>query len=94
MKVQFDKSQYSSVGRSSCLVCVRWMKNQSRTLNPCLFPFMYSSCALLCVIRVCACVCVCVCAYLWMSVCVGGYAEEDQHGSKVATKLAGLKDLN
>ena len=31
MKVQFDKSQYSTVGRSSCLVHVQWMKDQSRT---------------------------------------------------------------
>ena len=27
MKVQFDKSQYSTVGRSSCLVHVQWIKN-------------------------------------------------------------------
>ena len=43
MKVQFDKSQYSTVGRSSCLVHVKWMKDQSRTVNPCLFKCMYSS---------------------------------------------------
>ena len=41
MKVQFDKSQYSTVGRSSCLVHVQWMKDQSRTVNPCLFKYMY-----------------------------------------------------
>ena len=44
VKVQFDKSQYSTVGRSSCLVYDQWMKDQSRTVNPCLFKCMYSSC--------------------------------------------------
>ena len=66
MKVQFDKSQFSTVGRSSCLVHVRWMKDQSRTLNPCLFKCVYSSCSKLCVFRMCVCVCACMC------VCVGG----------------------
>ena len=37
MKVQLDKSKYSTVGRSSCLVLVQWMKGQPRTVNPCLF---------------------------------------------------------
>ena len=36
MKVQFDKSKYSTVGRSSCLVLVQWKKGQPRTVNPCL----------------------------------------------------------
>ena len=36
-KVQFDKSNYSTVGRSSCLVHVQWMKDRSRTVNSCLF---------------------------------------------------------
>ena len=57
MKVQFDKSQFITVGRSSCLVHVRWMKDQSRTLNPCLFKCVYSSCSKLCVFRMCVCVC-------------------------------------
>ena len=37
--IQFDKSQHSSVGRSSCLVYVQWMKDQSKSkaVNPCLF---------------------------------------------------------
>ena len=37
MKVQFHKSQYSTVGMSSCLVHVQWMKDQSTTVNLCLF---------------------------------------------------------
>ena len=37
MKVQLDKSKYSTVGKSSCLVLVQWMKGQPRTVNPCLF---------------------------------------------------------
>ena len=37
MKVQLDKSKYSTLGRSSCLVLVQWMKGQPRTVNPCLF---------------------------------------------------------
>ena len=53
MKVQFDKSQYSTVGRSSCLVHVQWMKDQSRTVNSCSFKCMYSSCTQLCVFSVC-----------------------------------------
>ena len=32
-----DKSKYCTVGRSSCLVLVQWMKGQPRTVNPCLF---------------------------------------------------------
>ena len=54
MKVQFDKSQYSTVGRSGCLVCVQWMKDQSRTVNPCLFKCMYRH-GYVCL----GCVCVC-----------------------------------
>ena len=72
MKVQLDKSNYSTVGRSSCLDHVQWMKaqsHQSRTINLCLFKCMYTSCTYLCVLRVCVCVCglyewgecVCVC---------------------------------
>ena len=56
MKVQFDKSNYSTVGRSSCLVHVQWMKDQSRTVNPCLLKFItlvHSYVRL-------GCVCVCV----------------------------------
>ena len=34
--MQFDKSEYSTIGRSSCLVRVQWMKDQSGTVNPCL----------------------------------------------------------
>ena len=56
MKVQFDKLQYSTVGRSSCLVHVWWMKDQSRTVNLCLFKCMYSSCKYNYVFRVCVCV--------------------------------------
>ena len=43
MKVQLDKSKYSTVGMSSCLVLVQWMKGRptARTLNPCLFNAMY-----------------------------------------------------
>ena len=33
MKEQFDKSNYSTVGRSSCLVHVQWMKAQSQQSN-------------------------------------------------------------
>ena len=54
MKVQFDKSQYSTVGRSSCLVHVQWMKDQSRTVNSCSF-----TCTALVHSYVCL-VCVCV----------------------------------
>ena len=63
MKVQLDKSNYSTVGRSSCLDHVQWMKaqsHQSRTINLCLFKCMYTSCTYLCVLRVCVCTCVCV----------------------------------
>ena len=59
MKVQLDKSNYSTVGRSSCLDHVQWMKaqvHQSRTINLCLFKCMYTSCTYLCVLRVCVCV--------------------------------------
>ena len=69
MKVQFDKSNYSTVGRSSCLDHVQWMKaqsHQSRTISLCLFKCMYTSRTYLCVFRVCVCVCVCVCGlYEW-----------------------------
>ena len=53
MKVQFDKSQYSTGGRSSCLVHVQWMKDQSRTVNPylCTAPVHSYVCL--------GCVCVC-----------------------------------
>ena len=59
MKVQFNKSKYSTVGRSSCLVVVQWMTGQPRTVNPCSFKCMYSSCTKLCVFTVCVCVGVC-----------------------------------
>ena len=60
--VQLDKSQYSTVGRSSCLVHVQWMKNQSRTVNSLLFKCMYSSCACKVLVHRYMClVCVCVC---------------------------------
>ena len=53
MKVQFDKSQYSTVGRSSCLVHVQWMKDQSRTVNQCYLnacmQFLYIVLCLMCV---------------------------------------------
>ena len=51
MKVQLDKSQYSTVGRSSCLVHVQWMKDQSRTVNSCSFKWMtvHSYVCLVCV---------------------------------------------
>ena len=37
--VVFADLKYSTVGRSSCLVLVQWMKGQPRTVlvNPCLF---------------------------------------------------------
>ena len=44
MKVQFDKSQYSTAGRSSCLVHVQWMKDQSRTVNSCSFSYVCLVC--------------------------------------------------
>ena len=58
MKVQFYKSKYSRVGRSSCLDHVQWMKaqsHQSRTISLCLFKCMYTSCTYLCVFSVCVC---------------------------------------
>ena len=57
MKVQLDKSKYSTVERSSCLVLVQWMKGQPRTVNPCLFKM---PCIALVHSYVClGCVCVC-----------------------------------
>ena len=47
---------YSTVGRSSCLI-LQWMKaqsHQSRIVNVC--KSMYSSCTKLCVFRMCVCV--------------------------------------
>ena len=41
MKVQFDKSYYSTVEKSCCLVDVKTQSHQSRTVNPCLFKCMY-----------------------------------------------------
>ena len=71
MKVQFDKSQYSTVERSSCLVLVQWMKDKSRTVNPCLLECMYI--ALVHSLRcVCVCVCVCVCTRVWVDGGIGG----------------------
>ena len=55
MKVQFDKSQYSTVGRSSCLVHAQWMKDQSRTVH-------LNACTALVRSYVCL-VCVCVCVW-------------------------------
>ena len=63
MKIQLDKSKYSTVGGSSCLVHVQWMikaqSHQSGTVYLCLFKCMYSSCTQLCVFRVCVCGCGC-----------------------------------
>ena len=62
MKVQLDKSKYSTVGRSSCRVLVQWMKGQPRTVNPCLFKC-----------HVClGCVCVCGWVGEWVSGWGGG----------------------
>ena len=59
MKVQMDKSKYSTVGRTSCLALVQWMKGQPRTVNLCSFKCSY--------------VCLgCVCVGRWVDGWVGG----------------------
>ena len=75
MKVQFDKSKYSTVERSSCLVHVQWMKDQSRTVNPCLFKCMYIA---LVHSYVClGCMCVCVGGWgVWVGVTLGHLARD------------------
>ena len=60
MKVQFDKSQYSTVGRSSCLVPI---KNSE--------PVSYVCLECVCV---CLCVCVCVGGGVWLGVTTGNVA--------------------
>ena len=70
MNVQFDKSQYSTVGRSSCLVHAQWMKDQSRTVNPCMFKCMYSSWMKDQSRTVNSCIFKCM--YIAMCVCGGG----------------------
>ena len=64
MKVQLDKSKYSTVGRSSCLIPVQWMKGQPRTKNPCLIK---------CHVHSYVCLgCACVCVGGWMGAWWGG----------------------
>ena len=67
MKVQLDKSKYSTVGRRTCLVLVQWMKGQPRTVNPCLFK---------CNIYVCL-GCLCVGGWVGGWVGEGGMGEGD-----------------
>ena len=69
IKVQFDKSNYSTVRRSSCLVHVQWMKalfHQSRTVDP----YHLNVCIALVHSYVCL-GCVCVWVNGWWGVWVG-----------------------
>ena len=76
-----DKLKYSTVGRSSCLVLVQWIKGQPRTVNPCLFKchvlLLYIA---LCVYGVCEWVGGWIDVWVWVCVCVwggGGMSEGD-----------------
>ena len=78
MKVQFRKSQYSTDGRSSCLVQVQWMKDQSTTVNP----FFLNACSIALVHSYVCLMCMCVCGL----VLLGGWMGEEGGGGMSCSK--------
>ena len=73
MKVQFDKSNYTTVGPEGAAVfsCSVDEGTVPPIVNPCLFKCMYSS---LCVFRVCVCVCGWMDGGVWVGVTLGHLA--------------------